>query len=93
MDISEMTPSKGIGIQISPFPIFPFSDKPPFLPDPRNFVVPGSVKFKQISRIQSSCFNKQQTFFILNKVGKVYEESPASSISGVVRLLCKIQNF
>jgi hypothetical protein len=36
MDISEMTSSKGIGIQIFPFPICPFYDKPPFLPDPTN---------------------------------------------------------
>jgi hypothetical protein len=34
MDISETTSSNGIGIQICPFPICPFSDKPPFLPAP-----------------------------------------------------------
>jgi hypothetical protein len=34
MDILEMTSSKRIGIQIYPFPICPFYDKPPFLPDP-----------------------------------------------------------
>jgi hypothetical protein len=35
MDILEMTSSKGIGIQICPFPICPFYDKPHFLPDPK----------------------------------------------------------
>jgi hypothetical protein len=37
MDISEMTSSNGIRIQICPFPISPFSDKPPFLPAPVSF--------------------------------------------------------
>ncbi len=38
MDILEMTSSKGIGIQICPFPICPFNDKPPFLPDPTTII-------------------------------------------------------
>jgi hypothetical protein len=38
MDISEMMSSKGIGIQICPFLMGSFYDKPPFLPDPFTYL-------------------------------------------------------
>jgi hypothetical protein len=62
MDISEMMLSKGIGIQICPFPISPFYNKPPFYPTPGTTAVEKmdlallsviKVKYNQYSVTQS----------------------------------------
>jgi hypothetical protein len=56
MDISEMTSSKGIGIQICPFPISPFYDKPPFLPDPQIVSKIINVWYSDIRQSDVNCF-------------------------------------
>jgi hypothetical protein len=59
MDIPEMTSSNGIGIQICPFPICPFSDEPPFLPAPK---CKASDKFLHIGQTLGNLVLLQEIF-------------------------------